>query len=271
MEDTTYEFIKKLDHSLFKILHNSQSKYNHLISSGTYKSTTTALLNFINKSEQLKIILWLCYEQKNFTSWAIIFRSFIEYYLKFFYLVTKSVSLKSDMVGNNYLEVCAVQEKFEYIKGKKAAEDIQARRYKLYSFEDYYKEYDVPKQIKNRKHLDEIVKEFEYKKIVSYLHKHFMNDKQDKASEFISKLIPQYSLLSSFVHGGPSADDMLNKWQDNDALKTLEGNLPAQFLITASMIEQFFFYIDNQEHNFESEKLKINTIINSAMAYFSLK
>jgi phosphotransferase system IIB component len=200
--------IRKLDDSTFEIFKKSHSadfmdekKLSH-----KNKKTCFALSCLMASLTSVKLGIFSQCEQKNEYCANILLRSLIEHFLKVNYIFFRYLIEKNDSVGEDYQVYADAEELIGLSKSVSQTKKILNTNtndpnefYKLLCEmrPDYskYKEKEV---------LDK-VKQFKPTQIFKYIFREYTKVKDAKDLQLLLHLIPTYSELSSYVHGGPFA------------------------------------------------------------------
>lgn len=193
--------IRDVDVKIFEIEKEHIENLN--IKGSKFPKTCLAAMSLIAGISSIKLgVLALC-EQRELYSAKVLFRALLDHFLKLNYLFFRIGKDKNDNVGEDYIEYFPLAELALY--GRSI--DTMKRMLKLeYSGKTLYEILcDLRPELKDksRGHLEKKVTQFTYKKIIEYILESTNSD--DKIRNTLVSIIPDYSELSSFVHGGPSA------------------------------------------------------------------
>ena len=169
--------------------------------------TVRVFLWFIAKTNFLKEGIFDLCESDNIYGANVLYRSLIEYYLRFMYVWFRFLKEHTDEAAHEYLTFCAWDEALKYGKSLQDVERIMGR----VPLEDPY---DTIRRIHpeaaqySAREIRARAKQFSFPKIMKFLATEWLaGDALKKAPpDFLLNLIPLYSELCSFVHGGPDAD-----------------------------------------------------------------
>lgn len=192
------------------------------------------LVAMLRKLSAIQLAIFDLCESENYYSLNIIYRSFIEHYLKFLYSFLRLLEEKNDDVGKDYYGHNIFYEhqlmEQSLINAQKLAGGTEIER-KLHGQQDKFKLKDIIKYIND--------------KIPA-------NDPENPPLI----LIPIYSRLSSFVHCGVVADiDDLHSNITNP--KVFKETLDVSFLMFSGSFFQTFVAFDNLHRHFKG---KVNNI-----------
>jgi len=172
----------------------------------------------MNKLNSIKLAIFRCCESDNIYSSNILYRSFIEHYIKHEYIFSRWCTEKTDEVGIEYYKHCDMGENVSYLKAL-----IKNKR--IFRNEETSKDvYDILTEISDEfrnishKFLKEKVEQFSYCNIIKYLQKNRGKYllKKKNGYNYLESIIPEYSELSSFIHGGPYAEFKLITYSKED-------------------------------------------------------
>jgi hypothetical protein len=204
------------------------------------------LISMLRRLSRIQIGILDACESVNYYSLNILYRSFIEHYLKFLYTFMRLAEEKNDDVGKDYYVHSSINEfqlmrqsviKAETIKGEKKA-----------------------KQPKNK----QIEDKFKFNKIIRYINSKIP---AKNCNEIPLILIPMYSQLSSFVHCGFIADvediysDELNMEEFNKILDVSFLLFTGAFLLTFDAFEGLHQHLKGEINTtFEEQRQKLSNI-----------
>jgi hypothetical protein len=169
--------------------------------------TVSMFLWSIAKTNFLKDGIFDLCETDNIYGANVLYRSLIEHYLRFLYVWCRFLKERTDDAANEYLTFCSWDEALKYGKSLQDVERIMGRA----PLEDPY---DTIRRIHaefaqySAKEIRARAKQFSFSKIMEFLGKRWLavDALNEPLPDFLLKLIPLYSELCSFVHGGPDAD-----------------------------------------------------------------
>lgn len=154
--------------------------------------------SFLPRIESIRLGIFEAAKINEIYSMKILTRSLLEHFFKFQFLLFKTLDSKDDNIGIDYWFFGQIKENIDFEKSVNSLKEI-------YNIEDnqisilktIYKNLS-PQEIKHKQ------QQFEYKKIIHYLHNEIASNANDDLIYF-AKNIPRFSLLSSYVHGGADA------------------------------------------------------------------
>lgn len=167
-----------------------------------HKKTILTLLSFHTHLSTLKNAIIDLSDEDNMYSAKALYRIFLEHWLKGTYILARYIREKNDDVGIEYNSLGRIGEELKYGNSiKQVAAMLDAESKNLDVWESLCK-CDPNLNKFNKKNIMDNIKEFEYKSIAKYL-----IDNKVPGADWVSMIISEYSELSSFVHGGPSASE----------------------------------------------------------------
>jgi hypothetical protein len=225
----------------------SETKF---IKTGTILNASILKMGYINNS------IIDCYTNGNAYSINILMRSLIEHGFRHMYIYVKALKDDNDDVG------------IEYYGGLRGSEDLRAVS-KINTFENIV----FPKVSKmnirgpHNKMINKIGDKFEIKKILFYIINNF-----PESSEYVHILNKKYSIenlrkyahLSSYVHGGPYAEDcfseILKNNNQNEYIKDITKEALSFYkeAINATYLFASLNNEDMEEHYANMKKIELN-------------
>ena len=204
----TIDKIIEIDDEVFEVSKRDAGKVFLSFKTNGMEKTGKALSLFQAKIGFLKNGIYDQVAPKNIYAARILFRSLIEHYLKAKYILFESAESGDDTIASDYYEFADASELLQLGSAYKIAGEI------LYPGRSYGNVYDVlknqfPKLLKfTPKEISTKLSKYNYKYVIEYLYDILYVQRKSKGDEnnFLINLIPLYSDLSSYVHGGPSAD-----------------------------------------------------------------
>ena len=223
-KNVTIEQIIEIDDAVFNVLSKDAGNVFLVFKNNNLEQTGKALSLFHAKIGFLKNGIFEQLESGNIYSANVLYRAMIEHYLKAEYLLFESARQGNDGVGSDYYEFADASEKLQLGSAyKRAAEILHPTK----SFNDFYESLqDIFPNLKKytRKEISTKTSKFKYRNIIEYLYDLFYIQKTEQGTDenFLINLIPEYSDLSSYVHGGPAADNALMTLSMGDKTKISE-------------------------------------------------
>jgi hypothetical protein len=169
-----------------------------------FPQTYRAMFAFCAKTNCLKSAMFDLIDAGNSYAFKLVFRCFCEHYLKFAYLWIRFMQEKSDRVGVEYFSYCGAAETRDYVNAVVAAQAITGNTVAAGVAATITDMFPEGAGMSPRE-LDAVSSRFSYPAILHFLaHDAPSALLPDRA--FLASIIPDYALLSSFVHGGPHTD-----------------------------------------------------------------
>lgn len=165
--------------------------------------TFFALLSFVPKVESIRIGIFEIVKAGDVYSVKILFRAIIEHFLKFQYIWMRHLAEKSDEVGQDYFLFCGAQEGVDFARSLRASAQILGRQFDIDPVE-IMQRLDQRLRNETRKTIKRRAEMFTHRSVVAYISGTLRGENSELSIPFLDDIIPAYSELSSFVHGGPS-------------------------------------------------------------------
>lgn len=173
-------------------LGNWEHPYSHVV-----------LLSFIPRIESIRCGMLEVAKAEEFNSFRILLRSIIEHYCKYMYILLRYTEERNDDAGKEYFIYGHAKEDLDYIKAMENSAEMLERTLSRSAIDILN---DLRPSIENvsASKLRETALQFTYKNTAKYIHEKMRKSSSTPSTLMIS-IIPLYSKLSSFVHGGPSS------------------------------------------------------------------
>lgn len=163
-------------------------------------------------------------KESNLYCCYVIYRTLLEHFYKSFFLMVNLVDDTSEKASEHYDTHYFISEFLAEELGYLDLEDLQNEAEKRTDFVQYIqnkfetlKEFDKA----NQRELSEAIKKFNLKEIVKTLHKKFSENKESKwIADFFAEVLPEYSQLSTYIHGGPYGTKLIRKFDNSDKLES---------------------------------------------------
>ena len=199
--------IRNRDDRLSRVTRDSYLHIAQALQGTIFEKTAAVLSSLVAKLGSLKTGILNLGEADNLYSMYVLFRVFLEHLLRANAIFLVSARDHSDSIAREYLRLY-IPETFEYLKAYEAAGLDLGN-----SLKSQLDQWIPEASGLSAKEVGKIAAPFRYRNLIQTIRKEIKAD----APNFLSKIIPNYSQLSAFVHGGPSADDVLVSFEDATA------------------------------------------------------
>jgi len=211
------------------------------------ENTIRTLAMFCTRIEFIKNAIITLYDEEDIYSSKILYRSLIEHYLRFEYLFFKYQECKNDEPVNEYNLFSDLSEDIEYGKSWQLVRKINNANDQppdiytvLQNIKPEIEKYSID-EIKNN------ISKYRYRNIIRYLEEKLYSSKSyDVRSSFLLNIIPEYSELSSYVHGGVFAEKEIIRNSDEHLRKKELFRILKLSLLISITTKEFFFIIGMQ-------------------------
>lgn len=202
MDDINIQYNSTLNifnQNITKILSDiEKSKFNKSLTCILHKSyQIDSLLNAIEKCEN------------NYYASQVLLRSVFEHFLVGYYVYLKTRINQNDLAGEEYYMNYAISESFKRKSYNLMVENIRLRVNENISFEILKSQFSGLEEMEESElhEQNRLANQFDIKKIAKYVI-NYSSEIEAEANfhSILLDLLVQYSFLSSFIHGGPSAD-----------------------------------------------------------------
>lgn len=260
--DALMEEIETHDELLMNAIIGESSELPTKIQLSKIPKSGLTVMGLLAGMNSLKLGIYELCKSRDLYSISVLYRVFLEHFVKINYFCDRLVNDKNDKVGEEYFKFYSANEKVMYGKSIEELTKIIDLEYHGKSFDKIIHELYPELKEYSTQELREKILQFSYKNMIKYLVDNHKSGKLDKFSNIVLSIIPEYSELSSFVHGGPSAIQTTAKiWERNEIeLECCQyARATFSFYIISNMISLMLFmnYIDIK---YSSVYQKVNTI-----------
>jgi hypothetical protein len=243
------EALREIDDEIFETVKELTPYIPYLLKEIPIPKTAEFCLMYIGSSNFIKNSIFDCSETEDLFGVKILFRCLIEHYLRFQFIFTKYMICKNDEESKKYFEILELSEHLDYLKALKKVANIQSNMTTslIDVWESLRKEF--PKFGKySIKELEAYSQEFSIKNVVTFLENQILNT--ENKNDFLLKIIPEYSELSSYVHGGIFAYKSQNEFSNsqkriNEFIRIC--NLSLQMASTIKLFSYLVFFQHKKE------------------------
>jgi len=238
------EIIKSIDSEVFDVIKEPFAEITSNISKYPIKDTIRTFVFFSTRIEFIKNAIFTLYDVEDLYSSKILFRSLIEHFLRFQYLFFRYFEVKNDEPIIEYNLFSDLAEDIEYGKALRLVQEIRGD---INSNPDIYELLQKIKPEFNKYSKEEIkdnASKYRYRNIIRYIEEKLSSTKNkdnNKKNNFILNLIPEYSELSSFVHGGPFAEQYIVSHRNEDDRMNELFHIAELALFISISVKEFFF------------------------------
>lgn len=201
---THIDKIRDVDDNIFKIIEASLLDLTMEVLKSEYPFTGKALVMLVTKSNFIKNSIFDVCENEDLYSANILYRSLIEHFLRHQYLFLNYAKRKNDDIGIDYYNYCDMGENLDFLKSIKSTNKIFDPEHPDINTWEEISKLDKRFSKISPKELKEKSEQFRYRNIIK-----FLSSTLSLKDSMLNKIIPLYSELSSFVHGGPYGENML--------------------------------------------------------------
>ncbi|XLQ20498.1 MAG: DUF5677 domain-containing protein [Candidatus Moraniibacteriota bacterium] len=197
--DKWLEIAEEKNDDYFDLIDQVLPIFSEFIKKSTHKSTWFALAGLHTHLFTLKNGTIVLARDNNIYSAKVLYRIFLEHWLKGNYIWTRYTRENSDVVGEEYKN-SSMNEALSYVESVKCATKLSGNE-EVYSdaWESFCNDHPNIKDLDKNK-ISKNAKKFKYRNMIK-----FLIDNEAPGSEWMPIILPEYSELSSFVHGGPDA------------------------------------------------------------------
>jgi hypothetical protein len=188
-----------------------------IIPSNTFKNTILVLLSLTGRIDFIADSIIQLENEPNIYSMRILLRSLIEHHLRHTYIFMKWSRTKSEECANDYLTYYAYNEELELAASYKRQGKLTGCN-SSGSIMEVFKELH-PKMVSlTEAKIREKSSQFFYKRIIEFVGSEVYKTGYSSPNMFLPKIFPEYSEMSSFVHGGSFADLVMSKYANETKL-----------------------------------------------------
>lgn len=198
-----------------------------------FPETYRAFLGFCAKTNSLKTALFDMVDSNNPYAFNALFRCLCEHYLKFLYIFVRFTKEKTDAAGTEYFSFCGAVEARDYASAIQMAEALLGNDLVGNVDSAIAQLYPAATDLSHRE-LEAASNQFKYRAILRFLQSE-VPAMIAAQRPFLAAIVPEYALLSSFVHGGPYTDMELYSYAEPKALAECEERAEIAFLMASSV------------------------------------
>jgi hypothetical protein len=201
--------ILEFENSFHEEWEKEADKFIPVLCGSNYLHTTSSLVGLNASITSIKLGIYALAEdcETNLYPAKILHRTLIEQYLKFNYILARFLIEKTDKVGFEYIKYMRISETLSYIKASDVAKSMIGTSTDQQILKKLKKEH--PELNISQKELGEVTSKWKHRSIIKYLKSNSSSLGGD--NNYLLKLIPEYAELSSFIHGGRSAEEYYHR------------------------------------------------------------
>ncbi|HRH70037.1 MAG TPA: hypothetical protein PLB89_11060 [Flavobacteriales bacterium] len=237
-----FKKVTELDEGVFKVI--EQPLVDLIKKSREWPQKQTMLLcaQFIGTTNFLKEGIFELTTTDNPIAVRVLFRSLIEHYLRFTYIFMRALSEGNDHAATDYLHVLDAREMVDYAKALIFSGGLERGPTGDKNAWSVLDDERMNRNNVSRQETDRVTKLFQIREILNYITKTLASDGKG-VPPMLRSIIPEYSLLSSNVHGGPkSLWEMLEEGDVDQRHAALFKYCELAFLMAAS-VKEFTFML----------------------------
>jgi len=252
------------DDEYFALFQQHAPRLFSTIGRTAFPMTYRAMFGFCAKTNSLKTAMFDCIDSNNPYAFKVLFRCFCEHYLKFMYLWVCFLEEKADRVGKDYFSFCGAVEAQDYVSALSMAEGLLGNNVTTDAKQAIARMYPEAANLSSRE-LERLSGQFKYRAILRFL----ADEKYAfvaKDRPFLSRIVPTYALLSSFVHGGPYTDLEMATFAGPGAIRECEGDVEVVAMLSASVFMLTAAAVSREHSEFTPIGSQVNAIIRRFVA-----
>lgn len=227
---------QEADDSLFDLFMREGGSVTSKIGSTKFPESLRALVTLHVKLNAIKNGMSEMIDSDNPYAYNALYRCLLDHFLKFTYIFFRLLNEKSDGVGSEYYSFLGAKEALDYADAIQLGQQIIGREV-TYSPEKVLERL-YPKAAKLTQHqLNSISSKWKYRRIIKYIRTGFPSIVSE-SNPLLASIIPDFSLLSSFVHGGPYAELEMQSYATPKAIEECHKQQKIAVLIVGASIQQ---------------------------------
>lgn len=196
------EDIIDIDNELIEQLNFPLEEMCHAIEKSNYPKTLEAILMLQFNITFLKNGIFKTAEDENYYSMHVLLRSLSELFIKHLYVFLEFCHKKDDSIGIEYFKWTDIKEYQDYFNGLRKERELLSKEPKDFNLDEIISEiYSGYAELPNKEKKDN---KYSFYKLLKYV-----NEKLSIKSPILTNLPTDYSIMSSFVHGGPHANRLI--------------------------------------------------------------
>lgn len=218
--DALIDEIEKYDEKAFDIFHEESIELANNVINSTIPQSGTTILSLLAGINSLKLGIFELCKSRDIYSLNVLYRSLLEHFIKINYFFHRIIVDKNDAVGEDYYKFYSKNEIALYGKSLEQINRIVDLEYQGKDIIQIL--YEIEPELRNysSKELREKISQYNYKNMIKFIFDKHNNSEKDKKHDILLSIIPEYSELSSYVHGGPFAiRNTAIKWKENEVEK----------------------------------------------------
>lgn len=261
MEITEIEKIKQLkstdDELVLDILDQTILDMGLHIRKSQIPKTLESLYWLMIHANFLKNGVFNCVIDDDPYSGSVLYRSMIEHFLRHTYLFLRFIEEKNDKPGTEFSDLADIKEYFGFYRADKIEGKIFRDEDMIKDVNDFVRSHFPSYNNFSNKALNILLDQFSIKKIVAFIWarmgKHF-----DEPG-IIGRLLTDYAILSSHVHGGPHSTRLMLWWGlEQDEREKEKYKLAKQSYFYATYMKMNTYIVAGQ---YERKYLKLTRVI----------
>lgn len=163
-----------------------------------------SIFTFLPRIESIRAGIFEMLKIDEIYSAKILYRSLIEHWVKFQFLLLKTLDAKDDAVGIDYWFFGQGQENLDFTKSLKSIRLFLNINDDILPIDELKKLQAIPKELSAAK-IRSRLEQFKYKNMTNYLIDNYSTISKKRDIIWFLEVFPRFSLLSSYVHGGPNS------------------------------------------------------------------
>lgn len=248
--------VLEFDDSLHEEFGEMGKRFMPVLKESDFPVTIQSLIGLMASTNSIKLGMYDLIEECDTHLYVvkILHRTLLEHFLRFEFLCQKFLEEENEEIGFEYRQYSRISETLAYVNASQVAATMAGKSTDDIVLKKLKKKY--PELEITKRSLNDITAKWKHRNIIRYLTSRAKQSK-DKYN-FLYNIIPEYAELSSFVHGGTSAEEYYHEIFDSGSLKNEMTNMAANAcLIAATVKSHFLVVVAKLDTSFEKDRDKI--------------
>jgi hypothetical protein len=255
--------ILEFDDSLHEDFSKIGERFMPVLMQSNFPATMQSLIGLMTSTNSIKLGMYDLVEKCDTHLYVvkILHRTLLEQFLRFEFICQRFLEEGSEEAGYEYRKYSKISETLAYISASQVAATMAGKSTDDIVLKKLKKKH--PELEITKRSLSDITGKWKHRSIIRYL---TSNAKQSKDEyNYLFNIIPEYAELSSFIHGGTSAEEYYHEIFDSSVMKAEMTNMAANAcLIAATVKAHLLAVVVKIDSSFEDDR---NRIMNNMVKF----